>query len=137
MGLIRWGLILLVLAVGVPVGWTESSSTAPKGSDRVEEFLGRHQMHPAFDKLGRGVANTLFGWMELPVNLHDRYDERNAAGSLFTGIVYGVVKGLARTGVGVYETVTFFLPFPEDFAPILPPLEYPWKERRRRPLPIE
>jgi putative exosortase-associated protein (TIGR04073 family) len=139
MGQIRWGLIslLVVLAAGAPVGWTESSSTAPKGPDRVEEFLGRHQLHPAFGKLGRGVANTLFGWLELPVNLHDRYDARNTAGSLFTGIAYGVVKGLARTGVGVYETVTFLLPYPEDFAPILPTLGYFQREGKRRPLLFE
>jgi hypothetical protein len=39
--------------------------------------------------------------------------------------------------VGLYETVTFFLPYPEDFAPILPTLEYYNKSPGRRRLPLE
>ena len=34
-------------------------------------------------------------------------------------------------------TATFFLPYPEDFAPILPTLEYYKQGERHRPLPLE
>jgi hypothetical protein len=39
--------------------------------------------------------------------------------------------------VGLYEAVTFFLPYPENFAPILPTLPYFEKNKKRRPLPLE
>jgi len=47
------------------------------------------------------------------------------------------VKGAVRTAVGAYETVTFFLPYPEEFAPILPTLEYYQHSTKRKPLPLE
>ncbi len=91
----------------------------------------------AFEKLGRGVSNFLGGWLEIPLGIHKRYATSDTAGSLFTGTAVGAFKGLVRTGVGAYETVTFFLPYPEDFAPILPTLEYFQHHTRRKPLPLE
>lgn len=93
-------------------------------ADAVERTLLRIHAHPALHKLGRGVANVLCGWIELPVNVRLRYTEQDAPTSLMTGVLYGVIKGLARTGIGVYETATFFLPVPAGFAPILPPLPH-------------
>jgi len=109
----------------------------PPPQDRVDEVMGRYNLHPAFAKLGRGVANAVGGWLELPLNLQQRYTEQDTAGSLFTGAAYGLFKGLVRTGVGLYETVTFFLPYPEDFAPILPTLEYFRQTSPRRPSPSD
>ena len=125
----HWWVIsgLLVLGLSVPLGWTDS----------IDDFIGHHQLHPAFDKLGRGVSNALLGWLEVPAAMSRRYEERNTAGSLFAGAAYGMVRGVVRTGVGVYEAVTFFLPYPKDFAPILPTLAYFDKERKGRPLPRE
>ena len=125
----HWWVIsgLLVLGLSVPLGWTDS----------IDDFIGHHQLHPAFDKLGRGVSNTLLGWLEVPAAMSRRYEERNTAGSLFAGAAYGMVRGVVRTSVGVYEAVTFFLPYPKDFAPILPTLAYFDKERKGRPLPRE
>jgi hypothetical protein len=33
-----------------------------------------------------------------------------------------VVEAVVRTTVGAYETVTFLVPIPSGYAPILPPL---------------
>ena len=72
-------------------------------------------------KLGRGVANILTGWVEIPKNVYDTSVEDN----IFSGITIGLAKGLGmavvRTGAGVYETVTFPFPIPEDYAPVLEP----------------
>ena len=74
-----------------------------------------------FTKLGRGVANTLTGWVELPKNIYNTSVEDNA----FTGMTLGLAKGagmtLVRTGAGIYEVVTFPFPLPEDYKPILEP----------------
>jgi putative exosortase-associated protein (TIGR04073 family) len=136
----RGGLILLVLGV---VGLGGSSAVGHEaratssGQDRVDEALGRYNLHPAFEKLGRGLSNALCGWLEIPLGVHQRYAQSDTAGSLLTGVAYGLFKGAVRTGVGLYETATFFLPYPEDFAPILPTLAYFQKTTKRRPLPFE
>ena len=74
-----------------------------------------------FSKLGRGVANTLTGWVELPKNIYNVSVEDNA----FTGMTLGVAKGagmsLVRTGAGIYEIATFPFPLPENYKPILEP----------------
>ena len=74
-----------------------------------------------FTKLGRGVANTLTGWVELPKNIYATSVEDNA----FTGMTLGLAKGagmtLVRTGAGIYEIATFPFPLPENYKPILEP----------------
>ena len=76
----------------------------------------------AFTKLGRGVANTLTGWVELPKNIYDTSVQENNA---FAGMTLGLAKGagmtIVRTGAGIYEIATFPFPLPEDYKPILEP----------------
>ena len=137
MGQRRVACLILIVALTSPLVWAREETPAPQGQDRVEELMLRYNLHPAFEKLGRGVANALFGWAEIPLNIHQRYTPTDTGGSFLTGAAHGVFKGLVRTGVGVYETVTFFLPYPEDFAPILPTLPYFQHTTKRRPLPLE
>jgi len=134
----RWTVIAILLVVGLgSSAWADESAPPAAGRDRVDEMLGRYNLQPAFEKLGRGVSNTLFGWLEIPLNIDRRYAANDTVGSSVTGAAVGIVKGLTRTVVGAYETVTFFLPYPEDFAPILPTLPYFQKTGRRKPLPLE
>ncbi len=107
------------------------------GTDQVDSLMSRYNLHPAFEKLGRGVSNFLGGWMEIPLNVGKKMRASDTGGSFFTGIAVGTFKGMVRTGVGLYEAVTFLLPVPEDFAPILPTLEYYQKAGRRDRLPLE
>ena len=127
--------VCLVVILGVAAVWTDVSSAAD--TDQVDDYFALHSVPLAFEKLGRGVTNTLGGWLEIPINMHRRYAEDDRAASLFTGFFYGVAKGVVRTGVGVYEAVTFFLPYPEHLTPILPTLEYFQSRRDRQPLPLE
>ncbi len=132
---------LTVLAVlALVAGAAASADSMPaRQQDPVDELLGRYNLHAAFDKGGRGLSNFFFGWLEVPLGVHRRYAAQDTAGSFFTGLGLGFFKGLVRTGVGIYETVTFFLPYPEHFAPILPTLEYFQKPGTpgRKPLPLE
>lgn len=72
-------------------------------------------------KLGRGFANVITGFLELPINIVDAAEEEG----FIAAITYGIVKGLAMTvlrmGVGVYETTTFLIPLPWRYEPILEP----------------
>ena len=136
---IRWMLmgILVAAACGFSDARVEESVRPAGGRDRVDEVMGRYNLQPAFEKGGRGLSNVLFGWLEIPLNIDRRYSPHDNVGSMLTGTAVGVFKGVIRTGVGLYETVTFFLPYPENFAPILPTLEYFQKASRRKPLPLE
>ena len=99
--------------------------------------MTRYNLHPAFEKLGRGASNLLGGWLEIPLGVHQKYSRADTAGSVLTGTAIGCFKAVVRTGVGFYEIVTFFLPLPEDYAPILPTLPYFQKTTKRRPYPLE
>jgi putative exosortase-associated protein (TIGR04073 family) len=72
-------------------------------------------------KLGRGIANILTGWIELPKNIYDTSVEDNPLSGLTIGLAKGVGMTIVRTGAGVYETVTFPFPIPECYAPVLEP----------------
>ncbi len=74
-----------------------------------------------FKKLGRGLANMVTGWIELPVTVHRTSERHNYIGGLFYGIPIGLAKALIRTFGGVYEIVTFPFPIPEDYEPIIEP----------------
>ncbi len=72
-------------------------------------------------KLGRGLANVLTGWVELPKNIYETSVEENVLSGLTMGLAKGVGMTIVRTGAGVYETVTFPFPIPEDYQPVLEP----------------
>ena len=72
-------------------------------------------------KLGRGVGNILTGWIELPKNVYDTSVDSNVLAGVTLGLVKGVGMTVMRTVVGAYETVTFPIPFPEDYRPIVEP----------------
>ncbi|MDD3088691.1 MAG: exosortase system-associated protein, TIGR04073 family [Candidatus Omnitrophica bacterium] len=72
-------------------------------------------------KLGRGLANVVTGWVELPKNIYETSVEENVLSGLTMGLAKGVGMTIVRTGAGVYETVTFPFPIPENYAPVLQP----------------
>ena len=122
----RGGWLRALVAIAVLAGpiTVRAGETLDDKPDRVDEFLTQHNLHGASLKLGRGLGNLFAGWMEIPINLEKRYTERDAPTAIFTGLAYGTVKAVARTAVGAYETLTFCVPYPEEYAPIMPPLEY-------------
>ena len=74
-----------------------------------------------FTKLGRGVANTLTGWVELPKNIYNTSVQDNAFAGMTLGVAKGAGMSLVRTGAGIYEIATFPFPLPENYVPILEP----------------
>ena len=74
-----------------------------------------------FTKLGRGVANTLTGWIELPKNIYATSVEDNALAGITLGLAKGAGMTLVRSGAGIYEIATFPFPLPQDYKPILEP----------------
>jgi len=74
------------------------------------------QAQDPIHKAGRGLTNVLTCWIELPKQIHLGSQEANPV----TGLAWGLVKGIGLTGlrggVGIYEAVTFPIPYPKDFA---------------------
>jgi putative exosortase-associated protein (TIGR04073 family) len=75
-------------------------------------------------KLGRGFCNIFTCVFELPLQMSriNNADGPMAAGS------WGLLKGLGMTcvrlTVGLYEVVTFPIPFPKKYSPILTDPEF-------------
>lgn len=67
-------------------------------------------------KMGRGVVNVLTGWLELPKQIHLGSQEDNPIVGLGRGLLKGAGLTVLRGGVGIYEALTFPLPYPKDFA---------------------
>ena len=72
-------------------------------------------------KIVRGLANIVTGWVEIPKNIYDTCVEDNLFSGLTLGLAKGVGMAIVRTGAGIYETVTFPFPIPEEYAPVLEP----------------
>ena len=67
-------------------------------------------------KMGRGLVNVLTGWIELPKQVHLGSQEDNPVIGLGRGLVKGAGLTLLRGGIGLYEAVTFPVPYPKDFS---------------------
>jgi putative exosortase-associated protein (TIGR04073 family) len=81
-------------------------------------------------KLGRGVVNVLTGWIEVPKQTHLGSQEDNPITGIAGGLCKGIARGILRTGVGVYEAVTFPIPYPRGFVSPYGELElndYAWE----------
>ncbi len=80
--------------------------------------------HNALRKLGRGCANLLFGIVEVPNQITKATAEEGGAAGVTYGIGKGLVRWVARELVGVYEIVTFPVPLPGGYRPVMEP-EWP------------
>ena len=67
-------------------------------------------------KLGRGMVNALTGWLELPKHLNLGLQATNPIIGVGQEILQGVSMTVLRSGLGVYEILTFPIPLPKRFA---------------------
>ena len=103
-------MIVLVLSSSLPAYAQYQPET--------KEFPGKRQL----TKLGRGLANVFGGWAEIPKEVYNQSRDAETLGSVvFTAPVVGIAKAIARTATGIFETITFLFPIPEDYAPIIEP----------------
>lgn len=70
-------------------------------------------------KLGRGVTNMALCWWELPTHIQSAGKEAGVAAALSYGILKGLGRTVLRMASGIYETVTFLVPIPKNYKPIL------------------
>lgn len=72
-------------------------------------------------KLGRGAANTFTGFFEIPKKVITLTKSDNPLVGFTWGFVKGTGVGLLRTAAGIYELVTFPIPAPANYEPIIQP----------------
>lgn len=74
-------------------------------------------------KFGRGLANTGLGWVEIPVVFYENHKDRKPITyQLCVGPMVGLKRTLVRTGVGVFEMLTFPISWgAPDFGPLVEP----------------
>jgi len=78
----------------------------------------------AWKKLGRGVCNLLTFPLEIP----NQISKTNITDGPMAAFTWGAIKGVGMTAfralVGAYETISFPVPCPEGYAPILTDPEF-------------
>ena len=75
-------------------------------------------------KLGRGLANTAFGWTEALGRQEKIADEHGIVEGIFWGTLDGVGNAVKRTGIGLYEVATFPIKTSENANALMEP-EFP------------
>ncbi len=95
--------------------------------DQQGEWINTNDKSPgayqlAFDKLGRGLENTLFGVLEIPKQTVKRAVETNCSSCYFSGFFKGIGYFIVRELAGIYEILTFPIPIPMEYSPIIDPI---------------
>lgn len=72
-------------------------------------------------KAGRGIANVATGWLEVPKEVAKQTEKAGDIAGFFVAPIKGIAKGLGRTLAGVYDVVTFLIPIPHDYEPLIEP----------------
>lgn len=94
--------------------WVASACVSPSAS-------AQDPIH----KAGRGLVNVLTGWIEVPKQVHLGSQDPNAVVGLGRGLLKGACLTVLRAGVGVYEALTFPLPYPKNYASPYEQMELP------------
>ncbi len=76
-------------------------------------------------KFGRGLAAMTTAFLEVPGNMVEQSDKHGSAEGIPLGFAIGLGMIVPRVLVGVYEFITFPIPAPAGYRPLLKP-EYPW-----------
>jgi len=76
------------------------------------------------EKLGRGIANVI----TCPMEIFNQISKANQENGWVAASTYGLLKGVimtpVRAVVGAYEIVSFPIPLPQDYEPILTDPQY-------------
>ena len=74
------------------------------------------------DKLVRGIANILSGWVEIPQTIDEEWKiSKNPATGIFAGFFKGLAFTAGRMASGVWDVVTFPAAAPRNYEPLFKP----------------
>lgn len=75
-------------------------------------------------KLGRGFSNLLTWPLEGPEQIQRTNVEEGPMAAMTWGAIKGLTMMVVRLGAGIYEVLTFPIPVPKDYKPILTDPEF-------------
>lgn len=117
----------MAVAAALAMGLTSAGSPVLA----EEPATVHHTAAPGYDmpwngdpvrKLGRGLANTFGGILEIPLGIERVSAVEGPVAGVSTGLLYGLGAAVTRMAVGVGEVLTFVFPLPEvGYGPILKP----------------
>lgn len=102
-----FGLFLCATLLGHPLASASSEQSVKPGG--------------AATKLGRGAVNVVTGWVEIPKRIYETSAMQGNAAGWTWGLLRGLGYGFVRTAAGFYEVLTFPVPQPPDYAPVIMP----------------
>lgn len=108
--------MIVALAAMAAVGMVGGARAATFEPDQDSSTVGK-----MFHKLGRGVVNVFTCWVEVPRHIAHEWERTDPVTGIFLGTATGVGWGAARLATGLYETVTFPMPVPANYEPMLLP----------------
>ncbi|MDA9101053.1 exosortase system-associated protein, TIGR04073 family [Omnitrophica bacterium] len=73
------------------------------------------------EKLGRGLANIVTSPVEYANSYQGLNESQGAVTTIVGTVIYGTILTVGRIIGGAYETVTFLVPLPEDYRPLMDP----------------
>ena len=106
--------VVVILGMVLALSWAVAGFTAAADPDAETSYTANR-------KLGRGLANLTFGWLDVLKGIQDVTQDHNFFAGITWGTVSGAGKAIVRTGAGVYEVVTFPFPGTQHYAPIVKP----------------
>ncbi len=125
--------MMMILAVGFfALGPTTAQIAPAQVTSAGEVERENSDINKMFHKLGRGVANVLTGWLEIPKQTAQEWRRTDPFTGTILGVIKGCVWGIARTFAGFYEIISFPFPVPSNYEPIMEPefvLPTVWGER--------
>lgn len=107
-----WGIIFMVwIFVSINKAWAYEPSYCHVSAESYTEAMAT--------KLGRGVTNVLTGWLELPRSVYYRGRDHGPLDGMTVGLFQGLFMTVVRTVAGTFETVSFFVPAPGFYEPMM------------------
>ncbi len=106
-------IILFLFLASLGAAWAGESAVSPSSEVDYGTGVGK--------KLGRGIANLAFGWLDILKGIEKVGEENNFIAAITWGPIYGTGNAVVRTLAGAYEVVTFPIPQPAHFEPLVKP----------------
>ncbi len=107
-------LIIFLFTMSIAPVWA-TDSTDPKSNPQIPYGTGVGK------KLGRGIGNLAFGWMDVLGGIESAGTDENWIAAITWGPLMGASHAVGRTLAGAYEVATCPVPYPANFEPIVKP----------------
>lgn len=94
---------------------------SPRSTFADDEMRDSSEAGLMLHKLGRGVVNLFTGVVEIPKNMAREWKRTDPITGITVGFFKGVGWGWTRTIAGGYEILTFPMPAPPGYVPLMEP----------------